>query len=80
MEMSEEEVAQLYSANTTLPEYVANRINAPEATNRDNSYPGLSSQLDMLWHDINNGVFGEQAKTGSFYEAIKNVKDSNPKT
>ena len=63
-----------------MPEYVANRIGAPEATNKDNMYPGIDLQLDMLWHDIDNGLFGDQAKTGTFYNAILNVKQQNPKT
>jgi len=46
---------------------------------RRNSFGRLEEQLDMLFHDIDNGVFGEQAKTGVFYTHIKNIKDSNPK-
>ena len=78
-EMSDEEVASLQSDFTPTPEYIANRIGAPEATNKDNVYPNLSLQLDMLWHDIDNGLFGDQAKTGSFYKTIHNIKNSNPK-
>ena len=66
--------------NVAMPEYVANRIGAPEATNKDNIYPSIDLQLDMLWHDIDNGLFGDQAKTGTFYNAILNVKQHNPKT
>ena len=63
-----------------MPEYVANRIGAPEATNKDKIYPSIDLQLDMLWHDIDNGLFGDQAKTGTFYTTIQNVKQHNPKT
>ena len=35
--------------------------------------------LDKLWHDINDGKFGEDAKTATWFLAIKQVKDDNPK-
>ena len=38
-----------------------------------------SQQLDNLWHDIDEGLLGEVAKTGSFYISIKAIKDKNPK-
>lgn len=40
------------------------------------SYPDIEEQLDKLFHDIDNGSLD---KTGEFYSAIKNVKDSYPK-
>tara|TARA_A100001515_G_scaffold120524_1_gene103503 strand:- start:27 stop:371 length:345 start_codon:yes stop_codon:yes gene_type:complete len=43
------------------------------------SYPQLAEQLDKLYHDIDAGLLGEDAKTGSLYLAIKEVKDNNPK-
>jgi len=39
---------------------------------RQSNYGGLEDQLDMIWHDINNDTLD---KTGSFYRAIKAVKD-----
>ena len=39
-------------------------------------YASMREQLDMLWHDINNGTLD---KTGVFYTHIKSVKDANPK-
>lgn len=42
-------------------------------------YPKLSEQLDSIWHDIDDGKFGDDAKTGSFYTMIKTVKDAHPK-
>ncbi len=41
---------------------------------------GYGPQLDMLWHDIDDGKFGDDAKTGSFYTFIKDIKDANPKS
>lgn len=38
-------------------------------------YPELSEQLDMLWHDIESGVFGENAKSGSWFSLIKKIKE-----
>lgn len=42
-------------------------------------YPHVREQLDMLWKDIDAGLFGETAKTGSFYTSIKAIKDAHPK-
>ena len=38
----------------------------------DGSYPRISDQLDMLFHDITNDKLDE---TGSWYTAIKATKD-----
>jgi len=46
---------------------------------RANAYPQLAEQLDKLFHDIDGGLLGEDAKTGSLYLALKEVKDNNPK-
>lgn len=46
---------------------------------RTRLHPGLADQLDKLWHDIDLGLFGDAAKTGSFYLDIKSVKDTHPK-
>ena len=43
---------------------------------RMHEYPALAEQLDMLWHAMNDGVL---PKVDSFYDAIKAVKDANPK-
>ena len=59
--------------------YVADRCDHPEGNKSTPSYPNINEQLDMLWHDIDGGKFGTDAKTSSFYTSIKNVKDSNPK-
>ena len=39
-------------------------------------YPPIADQLDMLWHDIDTGKLD---KPGTFYDAIKKVKDAVPK-
>lgn len=45
--------------------------------NRQNQYAGLEDQLDMIWHDINNGTFDQ---TGAFYAHRLAVKQANPKS
>lgn len=46
------------------------------ARERVKSYDSISEQLDKLFHDIDEGKLD---KTGSFYSAIKEVKDKYPK-
>jgi hypothetical protein len=33
----------------------------------------------MLFKDVDAGLFGENAKTGTWYTHIKTIKDANPK-
>ena len=42
-------------------------------------YSMLSEQLDKLYHDIDSGKLGNDAKTGDFYVGRKAVKDKYPK-
>ena len=58
-----------------LATYLANAYQR----DRKPAYPEVGDQLDMLWHDIDNGLFGEQAKTGTWFAAVKAIKDANPK-
>jgi len=44
---------------------------------RQELYPTIGDQLDMLWHAIDNGTLN---KTSDFYTAIKAVKDEIPKS
>ena len=46
---------------------------------REKLYAKLADQLDMLYKDIDAGLLGEEAKTGQFYIAIKEVKEAHPK-
>ena len=43
---------------------------------RQESYPALPEQFDLLYHDM---VAGKGDKTGEWFKAIKKVKDDNPK-
>ena len=39
----------------------------------------LGEQLDQLWHDIDDGKFGAEAKTGQWYTSIKTIKEDHAK-
>ena len=43
---------------------------------RQESYPALGEQLDLLYHDM---VAGKGDNTGELFKAVKKVKDDNPK-
>jgi hypothetical protein len=53
--------------------------NAAIDSKRRAGYLTWQEQLDKLYHDINNGKFGDTAKTGTWYTHIKAVKDANSK-
>ena len=46
---------------------------------RDRQYAPTGDQLDMLWHSIDAGEFGDTAKQSEFYTAIAAVKAEFPK-
>lgn len=48
-------------------------------TKRALYYDLLRDQLDKLYHDIDSGKLGTNAKTGNFYLGRKAVKDKYPK-
>ena len=43
---------------------------------RQEAYPALGEQLDLLFHDMTSD---KGDKTGELYKAVKKVKDDNPK-
>ena len=43
-------------------------------------YPKINVQLDQLWHDIDSGKFGADAKTGDWFVGISSVKTAIAKT
>lgn len=61
-----------------LPPPDPTKIEWDHATSRKKIYPEIADQLDCLYKDIDNGLFGKEAKTGSFYLAIKQVKETHP--
>lgn len=48
--------------------------------NRYLEYPILREQLGMLWHDIDQGLFGDTAKNSNFYKSIQSIKNQFPKS
>jgi|TARA_B100001250_G_scaffold237567_1_gene204148 hypothetical protein len=52
---------------------------ATYATKRQTYYPLLAEQIDLLYHAIDAGKFGDTAKTSDFYVKLKAVKDKYPK-
>ena len=52
---------------------------ATNSTKRAGYYDKLAEQLDKLYHDIDSGKLGTDAKTGNFYLGRKAVKDKYPK-
>jgi hypothetical protein len=55
------------------------KANATAITKRAAYYENLGTQLDKLYHDIDSGKLGNDAKTGDFYSGRKAVKDKYPK-
>jgi hypothetical protein len=55
------------------------KASATAITKRAAYYETLATQLDKLYHDIDSGKLGNDAKTGDFYVGRKAVKDKYPK-
>jgi len=55
------------------------KTSATAVEKRQAYYKLLALQLDNLYHDIDSGKFGNDAKTGDFYTGRKAVKDKYPK-
>ena len=51
----------------------------PYSAARQNNYPVIGEQFDLLYHDIKNGIFGEQAKNSEWFKSIEQVKNNFPK-
>ena len=57
-------------------QYMRNRVHGIGNTS---GYAVISEQLDQLYHDINAGKFGADAKTGNWFVGITSVKTNIPK-
>ena len=55
------------------------KIQRAVGTATTTGYISLTEQLDQLYHDINAGKFGADAKTGNWFVGISSVKTSFPK-
>ena len=49
----------------------------PYPVRRMSAYPQVTDQLDMLWHELN--ASGSISADGTWFNAIKTVKDEHPK-
>tara|TARA_B100000282_G_scaffold125123_1_gene89226 strand:- start:57 stop:380 length:324 start_codon:yes stop_codon:yes gene_type:complete len=56
-----------------------NKLNYRYQRASRSGYINLSDQLDQLYHDIDAGKFGADAKTGSWFVGITSVKNAYPK-
>ena len=86
-----DETGLSYVAGTdNAPEFEYDKTNdtisrktiAPEPYNmkRKYEYNEVTEQLDQLWHDIDDGKLGSDAKTGTWYLGVKSTKTAFPKT
>ena len=71
---NEETAAAVEKAATA---YKTNRVTGIGTT--VTGYGSIGEQLDQLYHDINAGKFGSDAKTGDWFVGISSVKTSFPK-
>ena len=51
----------------------------PQILGISSTYPDITEQLDQLYHDIEAGKFGADAKTGEWFVGITSVKTAYPK-
>ena len=75
---AEEETARDAEETAAATEKAANQYKFDRTVFSKKTYPQISEQLDQLFRDITAGKFGDDAKTGEWYIAIKAVKDANP--
>ena len=68
--------AEYYQAIEDLAQSKLDEQDNGYKRSRLESYGSWNEQLDSLWHDIDQGKLD---KTGSWYKAVKKVKDDNPK-
>ena len=78
---AEEEIAKDNQEAASAAEEAANGYKRDRAvgTATTTGYISLPEQLDQLYHDINAGKFGSDAKTGDWFVGISSVKTAFPK-
>ena len=76
---AEEETAREAEEAASVVEKAATQYIRNRQYEGTKTYPDIVDQLDQLFRDITAGKFGNDAKTGEWYIAIKEVKDTNPK-
>ena len=74
------EQSKIDAARVTLDsEAAAIKYQTDRTTDGSTTYVTIGNQLDQLYHDINAGKFGSDAKTGEWFVGISSVKTANPK-
>ena len=74
------EQSKIDAARVTLDsEAAAIKYQTDRTTDASITYDTIGNQLDQLYHDINAGKFGSDAKTGEWFVGISSVKTANPK-
>ena len=78
---AEEEIAKDNQEAASAAEEDANgqKRDRADGTATTTGYISLPEQLDQLYHDINAGKFGSDAKTGDWFVGISSVKTAFPK-
>ena len=78
---AEEEIARDNQEAANKADAAANlyKMERTVGTATTTGYISLTEQLDQLYHDINAGKFGADAKTGDWFVGISSVKTSFPK-
>ena len=76
VEFTEEEYLQRIDdiANSRFNEQEFGYISA-----REQEYKGITDQLDQIFWAVDDGLFGDDAKTSQWYLDIQKVKTDNPK-
>tara|TARA_B100000131_G_scaffold272558_1_gene273580 strand:- start:33 stop:350 length:318 start_codon:yes stop_codon:yes gene_type:complete len=70
----------IVQSNVDAARVELNKLNYQyQRTNLETGYPSIGAQLDQLYHDINAGKFGADAKTGEWFIGITSVKTAFPK-
>ena len=74
------EQSKIDAARVTLDsEAAAIKYQTDRTTDGSTTYDTIGNQLDQLYHDINAGKFGSDAKTGEWFVGISSVKTANLK-
>ena len=73
------EQSKIDAARVTLDsEAAAIKYQTDRTTDGSTTYDTIGNQLDQLYHDINAGKFGSDAKTGEWFVRISSVKTAKP--
>ena len=73
---TDDELNAAYIQWVNTEQYKETRVVGTATTS---GYDLVTNQLDQLYHDINAGKFGSDAKTGDWFVGISSVKTAFPK-